>query len=64
MTTEEAKKRRRISAKVQPQRLVIDHCHNSKKIRDLLRKRCNSGLGFLGDSVHGLRAAVSYLEHA
>lgn len=53
-----------ICAKAQKERLVVDHCHNSKKVRGLLCKRCNSGLGFLGDSIDGLRAAAAYLERA
>src|SRR3954467_10892461 len=31
------------------QRLHIDHCHTSKKIRELLCGNCNRGLGYFKD---------------
>ena len=44
-------------------RLVIDHCHKTGKIRGLLCRKCNSGIGLLKDNVDLLKAAVQYLEH-
>lgn len=40
----------------------VDHDHVSGKVRGLLCARCNMGIGQLGDSIEGLRAAISYLE--
>ena len=42
--------------------LCVDHCHETGRIRGLLCKRCNTGLGLLGDDRLGLMRAVSYLE--
>lgn len=42
--------------------LVVDHCHNSGKVRGLLCSKCNLGIGNLEDSVLLLRNAISYLE--
>ena len=39
----------------------IDHCHKSKKVRGLLCRKCNLGLGFFEDSPERLLAAASYL---
>ncbi|MFE7780319.1 endonuclease VII domain-containing protein [Streptomyces nigrescens] len=42
--------------------LVVDHCHDSMRIRGLLCNPCNQGIGFLRDSVEILRSAIEYLE--
>lgn len=41
---------------------VVDHCHNSGRIRQLLHSNCNAGIGFLKDDPALLRKALSYLE--
>lgn len=41
--------------------LVVDHDHNTGKIRGLLCVGCNTGIGQLGDSVSGIQRAVKYL---
>lgn len=42
-------------------RLVIDHCHDTGKVRGLLCDRCNLVLGAVEDNPAILRAAVRYL---
>lgn len=42
--------------------LVVDHCHNSKKIRGLLCSCCNTALGQLKDNVSFLENAIKYLK--
>lgn len=44
-----------------PQRLAVDHCHNTGKIRGLLCSRCNIGIGKL-NTPDLLRKAAKYLE--
>ena len=40
---------------------AIDHDHKTGKIRGLLHRRCNSGLGFFEDNPTFLKAALCYL---
>ena len=42
--------------------LVVDHCHNSEKVRGLLCESCNLAIGGFQDSPDRLRAAALYLE--
>lgn len=42
--------------------MVIDHCHNSGKVRAQICQSCNSGLGAFSDSPEILRKAAAYLE--
>lgn len=42
-------------------RFVVDHCHETGKIRGLLCNLCNVGLGALRDSPQLLQKAIQYL---
>lgn len=43
--------------------LHIDHCHITRKVRGLLCRHCNQGLGHFRDSKERLIAAITYLAH-
>ena len=46
--------------------LVYDHCHEIgegiEAFRGVLCRKCNAGLGLLGDNLNGLLKAVEYLQ--
>lgn len=44
------------------QRLAVDHCHATGKVRGLLCKACNAALGLLKDSPEVLETAFKYLK--
>ena len=39
----------------------IDHCHTTNRIRAILCRACNAGLGFFRDDARLMRAAAAYL---
>jgi hypothetical protein len=41
---------------------MVDHDHVTGEIRGILCNRCNLGIGLLGDSIEGVRKALTYLE--
>ena len=42
--------------------LHVDHCHETEKVRGLLCRTCNVGLGHFKDNATVLRLAAEYLE--
>lgn len=42
-------------------KLVVDHSHISGKVRGLLCRQCNSGIGQLQDSAAIMRRAIEYV---
>lgn len=40
----------------------IDHCHATNKVRGILCKLCNLGLGYFKDNPKSLNSAISYLQ--
>lgn len=53
-------KRCALCAKETP-RPVIDHCHDTGRVRGILCTQCNTGLGKFGDSPEMLMLAIEYL---
>lgn len=46
----------------EPNEVMVDHDHKTNRIRGLLCRRCNIGLGFFKDSIGLLSEAIQYLE--
>ena len=44
--------------------LVVDHCHETGKVRGLLCHNCNRALGLFHDNKEALLRAIEYLEGA
>lgn len=43
-------------------RMVVDHCHDTGKVRGILSDSANKGIGLLGDNLEWLENAVVYLK--
>lgn len=45
-------------------KINIDHCHNTGKIRGILCSSCNKGLGMFKDNTKLLNKAIEYLKNS
>ena len=43
-------------------KICIDHCHSTNKIRGVLCNNCNTALGLVGDNIGTLQAMIEYLS--
>lgn len=46
-----------------PKKLVVDHCHETGKVRKLLCGLCNQMLGSAKENIKTLQKAIKYLEN-
>ena len=44
------------------QRLSVDHCHTTNKVRALLCSNCNTGLGLFKEDIMLMTKAINYLK--
>lgn len=42
--------------------LCVDHCHSTGVVRGILCRKCNAGIGQLGDTAEAVHAAYLYLS--
>lgn len=42
--------------------LVVDHCHTTGRVRGLIHRTCNNGIGFFGESEEKIMQAIVYLR--
>lgn len=50
------------NSRVSSNKLFIDHCHDTGKVRGLLCSKCNHGIGLLNDDTALLQKAIEYLN--
>lgn len=49
--------------KTKPEKnLAVDHCHDSKTVRGLLCRRCNSAIGLFDEDLTKMNAAMDYIR--
>lgn len=41
---------------------AVDHCHATNKVRGLLCRKCNLGLGGFKDNIETIRKAIAYVK--
>jgi len=39
-----------------------DHCHETNRVRGILHRKCNMGIGSIGDNIENLKRSIQYLE--
>ena len=44
------------------EKLCVDHCHTTGKVRKLLCHKCNTALGLVGDNTQILHKMINYLS--
>lgn len=44
------------------EKTAVDHCHTTGKVRGILCRNCNAGIGMLKESVTALESAIKYLQ--
>jgi len=42
--------------------VCVDHCHDTNKVRGILCRKCNLGIGHFDDSIKYLKDAIKYLR--
>ncbi len=42
--------------------LVVDHCHDTGRLRGMLCSQCNVGIGMFADDIEKMRKAIAYLK--
>lgn len=45
-----------------PTKLVVDHCHETGKVRGMICDKCNRALGLVGDNIQTLQNLITYLN--
>ncbi len=51
-----------VCSKVPENKLNIDHCHKTGKIRQLLCRGCNTALGHVNDNIEILEKLILYIK--
>ena len=46
------------------ERLAVDHCHDTGRVRGLLCSKCNTSIGSLGDPEESAQKVVEYLSNS